>query len=100
MQHKKDVDTHQMSDRSFAKITFQTQEFSESQQVDWSLTRNMVPKVTKKNGEHILIKFVKFVGFKETKNYAHTITYQYLARDITCHLNFICPEYQNIKCYS
>lgn len=73
MQHKKEVDTHQMSDRSFAKITFQTQEFSESQQVDWSLTRNMVPKVTKKNGEHMLIKFVKFVGFKETKRIMHTL---------------------------
>lgn len=56
-----------MSDRSFAKIGFQIQEFSESQQVDWSLTRNMVPKVTKKNGERMLTQFVKLIGFMEAK---------------------------------
>jgi hypothetical protein len=83
-----------MSDRSFAKIRFQTKEFSEPQQVDWSLTRNMVPKVTKKNGEHMLIKLVKLVGFKETKRIMHNTYYTiYLKRYITsCHLVFNCPE--------
>lgn len=90
-----------MSDKSFAKIRFQTQEFSESQQVDWSLTRNMVPKVKKKNGEHMLTvcEIGWFYGGKKKKRTMHNIT-QYLARHYFMSSNFHLSIIPNIKCYS